>query len=194
MSQPGGTFDTYDMSGIREDLANIIYNISPTETPFFSMCGKGKAHNTQFKWLTDSLAAAADNLKIEGDDYTGAASTATTELNNYTQISAKNFIVTGTDDAVDAAGRTTELAYLLAKNAKELKRDVEFALTSTNTAKAVGSSSVARRTGGVMTWIATTQSVGTGGSAPTGDGSDSRTNGTQRAFAESQLKAVIKAA
>ena len=49
MSQPGGTFDTYDMSGIREDLANIIYNISPTETPFFSMCGKGKAHNTQFK-------------------------------------------------------------------------------------------------------------------------------------------------
>ena len=48
MSQPGGTFDTYDMSGIREDLANIIYNISPTETPFFSMSGKGKAHNTQF--------------------------------------------------------------------------------------------------------------------------------------------------
>jgi hypothetical protein len=167
MSQPGGTFDTYDMSGIREDLANIIYNISPTETPFFSMSGKGKAHNTQFKWLTDSLAAAADNLKIEGDDYTGAASTATTEANNYTQISAKNFIVTGTDDAVDAAGRTTELAYLLAKNAKELKRDVEFALTATNTGKAVGSSTVARRTGGVMTWIATNQSVGTGGAAPT---------------------------
>jgi hypothetical protein len=194
MSQPGGTFDTYDMSGIREDLANIIYNISPTETPFFSMSGKGKAHNTQFKWLTDSLAAAADNLQIEGDDYTGTATTATTELNNYTQISAKNFIVTGTDDAVDAAGRTTELAYLLAKNAKELKRDVEFALTATNTGKAVGSSSVARRTGGVMTWIATNQSVGTGGAAPTGDGSDNRTNGTQRAFAESQLKAVIKAA
>ena len=49
MSQPGGTFDTYDMSGIREDSANIIYNISPTETPFFSMSGKGKAHKRHGK-------------------------------------------------------------------------------------------------------------------------------------------------
>ena len=81
MAQPTNTFDTYDMSGIREQLSDIIYNISPTDTPMFSSMGKGKATNTQFKWLTDSLAAAsAANHQVDGDDYTATAQTATEEL------------------------------------------------------------------------------------------------------------------
>ena len=161
MAQPGNTFDTYDMKGIREQLSDIIYNISPTDTPMFSSMGKGKASNTQFKWLTDSLAAAsASNHQVEGDDYSAQAQTASKELHNYTQIYAKNFIITGTDDAVDAAGRSTQLAYSLAKNSKELKRDVEAGITQANVIPTVGASNAARKTAGLRTWLNTNNSMG----------------------------------
>ncbi len=196
MAQPGNTFDTYDMKGIREQLEDIIYSISPTDTPMFSSMGKGKATNTQFKWLTDSLAAAsASNFQVEGDDYAATAQVATKELHNYTQIYAKNFIITGTDDAVDAAGRSTQLAYSLAKNSKELKRDVEAGICQANVIPTVGASNAARKTAGLRTWINTNSSLGAGGAVaahtngvPTGTATD----GTQRAFAESMLKEVIR--
>ena len=196
MAQPTNTFDTYDMSGIREQLADIIYNISPTDTPMFSSMGKGKATNTQFKWLTDSLAAAsASNFQVEGDDYTATAQTATEEIHNYTQIYAKNFTITGTDDAVDAAGRSTQLAYSLAKNSKELKRDVEAGICQANVIPTVGASNAARKTAGLVTWIRGNSSVGAGGADAAhtnGVPSGTRTDGTQRVFAESMLKEVIR--
>ncbi len=196
MAQPTNTFDTYDMSGIREQLSDIIYNISPTDTPMFSSMGKGKATNTQFKWLTDSLAAAsAANHQVEGDDYTATAQTATEELHNYTQIYAKNFTITGTDDAVDAAGRSTQLAYSLAKNSKELKRDVEAGICQANVIPTAGGSAAARKTAGLVTWIRGNSSVGTGGADAAhtnGVPSGTRTDGTQRVFAESMLKEVIR--
>ena len=72
MAQPTNTFDTYDgANSIREDLADVIYNISPSETPFMSNAAKGTATNTLYEWQTDSLADAAANAQIEGDDYTG---------------------------------------------------------------------------------------------------------------------------
>jgi len=196
MAQPGNTFDTYDMKGIREQLSDIIYNISPTDTPMFSSMGKGKASNTQYKWLTDSLAAAsASNHQVEGDDYSAQAQSASQELHNYTQIYAKNFIITGTDDAVDAAGRSTQLAYSLAKNSKELKRDVEAGITQANVIPTVGASNAARKTAGLRTWLNTNNSMGAGGAkaahtngVPTGV----RTDGTQRAFTESMLKKIIR--
>jgi len=196
MAQPGNTFDTYDMKGIREQLSDIIYNISPTDTPMFSSMGKGKASNTQFKWLTDSLAAAsAANHQVEGDDYSATAQTASKELHNYTQIYAKNFIITGTDDAVDAAGRSTQLAYSLAKNSKELKRDVEAGITQANVIPTVGGSAAARKTAGLRTWISTNSSLGAGGAVAAhtnGVPSGTATDGTQRAFSESMLKEVIR--
>ena len=86
MAQPTNTFDTYDgANSIREDLADVIYNISPTETPFMSNAAKGTATNTLYEWQTDSLADAAANAQIEGDDYAGDARTATVRLNNQTQ-------------------------------------------------------------------------------------------------------------
>jgi len=196
MAQPGNTFDTYDMKGIREQLSDIIYNISPTDTPMFSSMGKGKATNTQFKWLTDSLAAAsASNFQVEGDDYSATAQSATQELHNYTQIYAKNFIITGTDDAVDAAGRATQLAYSLAKNSKELKRDVEAGICQATAIPTVGASNAARKTAGLLTWIGTNSSLGANGAnanKTNGVPSGTRTDGTVRAFTETMLKEVIR--
>jgi hypothetical protein len=180
---------TYDTTGIREDLSDIIYNISPTDTPFMSGIGKTKATNTKYEWQTDSLGAVAANAAVEGAAISYGSLTSTTREFDYTQISTKAIQVTGTDDAVNTAGRNTELAYQVAKAAKEIKRDMENALLS-NTAKAVGDNTTARTLGGLPTWISTNVSAGAGGSGA-GSGA-ARTNGTQRAFTETLLRSALK--
>ena len=179
----------YDTTGIREDLSDIIYNISPTDTPFMSGIGKTKATNTKYEWQTDSLGAVAANAAVEGAAISYGSLTSTTREFDYTQISTKAIQVTGTDDAVNTAGRNTELAYQVAKAAKEIKRDMENALLS-NTAKAVGDNTTARTLGGLPTWISTNVSAGAGGSGA-GSGA-ARTNGTQRAFTETLLRSALK--
>jgi hypothetical protein len=182
-------FQTYQTVGIREDLADIIYSISPTETPFMSGIAKEKATNTTHQWQTDALAAVAANAAVEGADITYGTMSATTKEENHTQISTKGVQVSGTNEAVTSAGRANELAYQVAKAAKELKRDMETALLS-NVAKAAGNATTARKLGGCQTWIETNVDAGAGGSGA-GNGAI-RTDGTQRAFTEDQLKGVLR--
>ena len=155
MAVPSNTRETYGAIGIREDLSNIIYNISPTDTPFLNGCGRGSADNTTFEWQTDTLKTAAANLQMEGNDYTSTAATEPRRLSNYTQISATQVQSSGTAEAVDFAGRKSTQAYQLAKRAKEMKRDMEFMLLE-GTVKAAGSSGAARNTACFSTWIGTT--------------------------------------
>jgi hypothetical protein len=183
-------YQTYQTVGIREDLADIIYSISPTETPFMSGVAKTRATNTSHQWQTDALAAVAANAKVEGATITYPTLSATTKETNYTQISTKAVQVSGTNDAVTSAGRNNELAYQVAKSAKELKRDMETALLS-NVASAAGDATTARTLGGVQTWIETNVDAGAGGSGA-GNGA-ARVDGTQRAFTEDQLKSVLRA-
>ena len=110
----------------REDLSNIIYDISPTSTPFMSNVGRDTADNTYFEWQTDALAAAnGSNALVEGADAGNTDFTDTNRVANYTQISGKVVAVSGTAQAVNMAGMRTLLAYNQAKAAKELKRDME---------------------------------------------------------------------
>jgi hypothetical protein len=193
MTQATNTFDTYDAVGIREDLQDVIYSISPTETPFMSAAAREQVKNTFHEWQTDSLAAAVtNNAVIEGDEATLDASTATSRIGNYTQIMDKTVVITGTQEAVDKAGRASELAYQIAKKSKELKRDIESTLL-TNQARAVGSSSAARTFASMGAWIKTNTNKGATGTDPTAvDGSDARNDGTQRSLTEDMLKDVIK--
>ena len=191
MAQPTNTFDTYDSIGEREDLSDVIYNISPTDTPFLSSAAKTKATAVLHEWQTDSLAAAVTNNQvIEGDEATLDAITATTRLSNSCQIMDKTIVITGTQEAVDKAGRASEIAYQIAKKAKELKRDLEASLTSNN-AEVTGSATAARVAGGLRSWVATNDVMGTSGTSG-GAGNTAAGNGTQRAFTESLLKSVIK--
>jgi hypothetical protein len=153
MAQATGTTDTYDLVGIAEDVENIIFNISPTDTPVLSMAKKKKATATNHQWQTDSLAAAAANRAIEGDDSTYATAAPTTMLSNRTQITKKTVMVSGTADAVRKYGRAEEFAYQIAKRGKEIKRDMEFAITQ-NQASSVGGSGTARSSAGLESMIA----------------------------------------
>ncbi len=193
MAIASNTFLTYSAKGIREDLSNVIYNISPEETPFVSNAGKGTISNVVFDWQTDSLAAAATNAQLEGDETSFDAVSATTRLQNYAQISSKSVVLSGTQEKVNKAGRRSELAYQIAKRGSELKRDIEFACLNPQAAVA-GNSTTARKTGALPNWLKTNTDFA-------GDGADasyttlpnaSRTDGTQRALTETILKNVIQ--
>ena len=191
MAQPTNTFDTYDSVGEREDLSDVIYSISPTDTPFISSAAKTKATAVLHEWQTDALAAAAtNNAVIEEDEATLDAVSATTRLSNSSQIMDKTVVITGTQESVDKAGRASELAYQIAKKAKELKRDMEATVTG-NIAEETGGSGTARKMGTLGSWIATNDVFGSGGGSGS-IGNTARTDGTQRAFTEAQLKSVIK--
>ena len=191
MAQPTNTYDTYDSIGEREDLSDVIYNISPTDTPFLSSASKSKSTAVLHEWQTDSLAAAVStNAVIEGDEATHDAMTATTRLSNSCQIMDKVVVITGTQEAVDKAGRASEIAYQIAKAAKELKRDMEKNLCD-NVVEVTGSATAARKFGTLRTWVATNDVMGTSGTSG-GLGNTAATDGTQRAFTETLLKSVIK--
>lgn len=193
MAIASNTFLTYSAKGIREDLSNVIYNISPEETPFVNNIGKGTLSNTNFDWQTDALAAAAANAQIEGDETSYDAVTATVRLQNYAQISRKSVIISGTEEKVNKAGRRSELAYQIAKKGSELKRDIEFSCLNGQAAVA-GDSTTARTTASVQAFLKTNTNFGTGGADPTYTTvpTDTRTDGTQRAFSETILKDVIQ--
>ena len=198
MAIVANTFTKYSAVGIREDLANVIFNISPQTTPFISnMTKKKTVKNTFFEWQTDSLAAAAANHHIDGDDLASfTAVTPTVRLGNYTQISRKDFVIADNlSGAIDEAGRRSEVAYQLAKKGDELKRDMEHNLCGLSHAAVGGSASVARKTAPLTSWLTSNTSNGSNGADPTLSGgvvNAAPTDGTQRAMTEAMLKSVVQ--
>ena len=193
MAVPSNTYMRYTSVGVREDLSDVIYDISPTDTPIMSSIGKTKATNTLHEWQTDSLAAASTtNALIEGDDAAAASISPTVRLTNFTQIVGKTVQVSGTLEAVDKAGRKSEKAYQLAKASAELKRDIEAIITA-NQAKTNGqATTTARKMGALLSWITTNVSKGSAGTNPTGDGSDVRSDTTTVTFTEAMLQTVVQ--
>lgn len=186
MAQPTNTFDSYDAVGIREDLQDVIYDISPEETPFYSACKKVKASNTFHEWQTDALRSSAANAHIEGDDTAASAATATSRLGNYTQIFKNAVSIPDTDEGLKKAGRAAEIAYQTLKIAKEQKLDIEKALFDNN-ARAAGNSTTARELAGAPAWLITNTVFGANeGADPTGDGTDARTDETSTLIAFDQ--------
>jgi transcription elongation GreA/GreB family factor len=192
MTQPTNTFDSYDANGIREDLSDVIFNVSPEETPLLSSIAKVSASNTLHEWQTDTLRSSTTNAHIEGDDTAAESRAATSRLGNYTQI-FKNAVVTpDTSVALDNAGRGKEMSYQIVKVGAEQKLDIEKALMD-NQAKVAGSSTAARRMAGLGAWITTNvNNVGTGGANPTGNGSNARTDGAKTAFTQADFDTTMQ--
>ncbi len=207
MAVPAGATQTFQQIGRREDLSNMIYDISPTEKPFTSAVKKVKATQSKHEWQTDALAAAsAANSIIEGDDLGGTGVTAdpTVRYNNQLQTLRKGVRVSGRARKIDTAGRADEFEYQLKKRMAEIGRDLEAALTQNN-ASTAGSAASAPLMASFESWIASSSTAvgnyisagqgtaqttpgqvsGTPSTAPT----DSTTAGT---LTEAMLKYVIK--
>jgi hypothetical protein len=149
---------TYNQNGNREDLSDIITNITPTETPMFSSFAKSTAKASYHEWMIEELASATTNAQLEGADYSFSASTARTRTGNYTQILSKSWDISNTQEAVDKAGITSEYVRRLENSMKEIARDAEYALV--NGTGNAGASGTARSLKGVLAWITTTNVTG----------------------------------
>lgn len=193
-----GTITKYAQNGLREDLTDVIFNISPEETPFISAASRSTAKSVLHEWQTDSLAAAiSTNQHLEGDDIQDYGSIdSTVRVGNYCQISRKLVLISGTLEAVDKAGRKSELAYQIAKKGSELKRDMEKDALE-NKGGNIGGPTTARVSASIGAWLKTNTSFDgttTPGVDPTwtsGVPLTARTDGTQRAFTTALLDSVI---
>jgi len=197
MAQATGTFSSYDAVGNREDLIDNIFDVSPTETPILSAIKKKNATATNHEWQTDTLAAAAANAHIEGNDSAAVAPSATTRLSNYTQILKAWAVTSGTQEAVSKAGRKSELGYQLARRMQEMKLDFEFGMMDNGVANGVGNAKVAgndttaREMGTLSTYLTSNVSVGATGAAASGNSANVMTTGTDRALTSVILDALL---
>ena len=188
-----GSVSTYGTTTNREDLADVIYNISPADTPLFSMAAKTKATAVLHEWSTDALAAVnTANAQLEGDESTRATSTTPTRRQNYCQIMKKNATVTGTQRAVNLAGADDMMDLQMAKKGLELRKDIEYALLGPQGQNA-GNTTTARVMRGFNAWISGNGSRGTGGAdstLATAAVTDATTGGL-RAFTEPLLRDAV---
>ena len=189
MAKVTNAFDTYSATSDKEQLSDVIYNISPQATPFMSAIGKNSIKNVVFDWQTETLPTASGAGQLEGFELSRAAATATTRVSNVAQISSRDATVTGSQQASDPAGKKSEMAHQLAIMAKALKRDMEVALCQKG-AKTTGNATTARVTGGFESWITSNVSRGTNGAG--NGGGAAPTDGTQRALTEALLKTVLQ--
>ncbi|WP_441511166.1 SU10 major capsid protein [Bosea sp. TAF32] len=159
------TYTTYDVVGAKEDVSDIITNLSPADTPFQSMIGKEKIKNKIVQWQEDALRAVAVNAKTDGHDAADVSIVPTTMRQNYSQILSEAVKIADGLEAIDRYGRAKEAAYQMDKTSKQLKRDLEHAFVGTKQTAVVGSSSVARQLAGVQAQIAAGNIVVTGGAS-----------------------------
>lgn len=148
------TTTSYVQKGQHKELSDIVENISPVDTPFQSMIGKGKVGNTVFNWTEEDLASVSDNAAIEGANAAAAVDNILTERLNYTQIFTKTVVLSGTSQFNKLAGDVQTMAHQVALRAKEIKRDVEHAYVGTGQAAAAGTSATARKTAGYQAQVA----------------------------------------
>jgi len=181
MAKVTNSFTTYDATSDREQLSNMIYLISPTQTPFFTSIKKNKTRNVIFDWQTQNLSTPTGVGQLEGFELSRSASPATVRESNVTMILKRDATVSNTQASSDPAGKGKgEMAWQMSVAAKDLKRDVETAICQ-NFAKNAGNATTVRATRSFEAWDVNA-SRGTGGAA--GTTSSEATDGTQRALTE----------
>jgi hypothetical protein len=197
MAVTSGTQVKYDLVGIREELSEMIYMVSPEQTPFISGAGRGEpCKTTQPEWMTETLAAPdSTNAKIEGDEAAFAKPAQPVRVANICQISSKTARVSDTVEHLNLAGRRSEMAKQIAKRAKELKRDQEKILVGTNQGGAAGDEATPRKLASILAWLKTnTNKEGTGTDPVYASGVPlaARGDGATRAFSEPLLQDAIE--
>src|SRR3990167_10772306 len=120
---------TYDDKVRREDLLDLITDVSPDENPLSTMLGTTTATQTLHEWAEDYLARPTSVASsIEGAAATYSDLSQPGRRNNITQIISTTFRVSGTEKAVSVAGMSDPVAYQAGKNLTDWKNKLEFSL------------------------------------------------------------------
>lgn len=196
MAEYSGTYVQYDFNSNREDLSDIVHEVSAEETPVLSAIGTTKASNVTHEWSTDSLLAAAANAHIEGDDQNaGDTLNVPARPGQTMQILKHTMVVSGTQEkGMDHAGISSMMAYQEAMKIKQIKLDLELAMLDGGAAIGnirVNSDGSAREMGSLNTYITTNGDAGATGALSTGGGTAAMTAGTDRDLTEAILTTVL---
>jgi len=161
------TYTTYDQVGKKEDVSDIITDISPLSTPMFTLMKTEKVQARVFEWQEDAIrSSSADNAIVEGADATMSTLVATTMRSNTTQIMEESFQVSKTADAIATYGRAKETAHQLSKALKAIKKDVEASFVGRDQAAVTGSGSAARKMASLLNQISTAVDAGANATDP----------------------------
>lgn len=154
---------TYQDTARREDLLDVIGDVSPDETPLMTLFGTSTARGTLHEWLTYSVSRPTSvTADIEGENTSFVDLTQPSRANNVTQIIKQSLQVSRTERKVNVAGMGDPYAFQKADALRQLKMKMEYAIL--NAAKASGNSGVARQMNGVdafITSVVTARNSGT---------------------------------
>lgn len=151
----------YDTSR-REDLLDVIADVSPDDTPLATMLGTSTAKNTVHQWLEDYITPPTSvAFAAEGAAATYGPLTQPVRITNLTAILTETFRVSGTEKAVDLAG-SDPMNYQSGKALRTWKMKQEYALVNGALSSGV-SGTGASMAGliGVITTLATSRNSGT---------------------------------
>lgn len=202
MAQVAGTTDTYFVGtggGLREDLEDKIWDLFADESWALTNLDHGSAEATYHEWEQDVLVAATNVPQIEGNDASFTTIVAPTRAGNYCEIWKKQFLVSGTLEAVKKAGRAKEAARQTIKQMRELKNDMEYTIVR-NFASSAGGAATGRAMGSMESWLATNIRLATttSGSTTTGFSGSTVTaptdGSTTGAFTEASLVSALSKA
>ena len=188
------TFDTSNTgSGVsnREDLTDVLTILAPEETPILSSANKQRASATKVEWTVDSLSAPKSSGIAEGADVTAFTDqfAGRARLGNRVQKFRRDYMVSDMQEAVDSVG-PAKIAQAEAKAIRELKRDIEFTISSSNLQKTEDGSGQAAALGGLGDWI---QNAAGSGDVPEAFRTqpESIVDVTDGSFAETELNGII---
>lgn len=189
MAVPSNTLQTYQSTNNAEDVSDVIFNVSPFDTPLLTMIGSSEAEAMFTEWPIESLEAVdTNNANIEGDDATIDASTTPSRVGNYCQLMDKTLSITTTQQRIRKYGVKDEWAHQKVKKGKGLKNDME-AICLSNQARVVGAAGTAQKMRGLPSWLTTNVVRGAGGA--NGSATTAATDGTQRNFTENLFRTLI---
>ncbi len=140
------------MDNRREDLLDLIGDISPDETPLVTLFGTATAEQTYHQWLTFEVSRPTSNTaRIEGADASFGDLVNPVRTGNITQIITRPIRVSRTARRVSQAGMSDPFIFQKAEGLRALKMDMEYAVL--NAASASGASGVARSMTGLDAYI-----------------------------------------
>jgi len=188
MSAPTNTYTSYDVTGLKEDLSDMVSNITPVDEFFYKEIGSRKSTQKKHEHMTDSLSSVdTSNAQIEGDSKSAEAITAATKIYNMHQIMDKTFAVSDSNKEMVAAGDVNSEEYQTFKFSQELAQDREYMFLRQT--RNDGSTSTARKMRGALNWV-TTNLNKAGDATLNSDGTV--TGGTPRDLTRTLLKETMQ--
>lgn len=132
-SAPAAKTGTGSAISNREDLSNELAILAAEDTPILSLCSKGKATSTFSEWTVDALASPVTTGISEGSDVTSFSDKFANRarLGNYVQVMRRDYLVSNLQQAVTSVG-PANIAQAEAKSMREIKRDIEATIASSN--------------------------------------------------------------